>query len=65
MDNLEMAVENARVRAEKESQEYWSLVPNERDYDNLEEILERKDEYIRRLEIALFGKDLGAPKNGG
>lgn len=59
-----MELENARVRAEKASEEYWSLVPNERYYDSLEEILQRREQYIRELEIALFGKDLGAPKNG-
>ena len=64
MDKLEMALENARVRAEKQSEEYWSLVPNERFYDSLEEMLERREAYIRELEIALFGKDQGAPKNG-
>lgn len=64
MDKLEMELENARVRAEKASEEYWSLVPNERYYDSLEEILQRREQYIRELEIALFGKDLGAPKNG-
>ena len=58
MDKLEQAVETARVRAEKASQEYWSLVPNERYYDSIEEILERREEYIRELEIALFGKTL-------
>jgi hypothetical protein len=64
MDKLEMALENARVRAEKQSEEYWSLVPNERFYDSLEEMLERREAYIKELEIALFGKDKGAPTNG-
>lgn len=61
MANLEITLETARVRAERAemaSIEYWSLVPNETDYDTIEEMLKRREDYIRELEIALFGKSL-------
>lgn len=46
------------------SDEYWSLVPNERFYDSLEEMIERRDEYITELEKVLFAEDVVKLKDG-
>ena len=45
-------------KLEKIAQEFWSLVPNESFYDDTQEMLERRQAYIKELEIALFGKSL-------
>lgn len=34
--------------------EFWGLVPNERYYDSMEEMLERRNKYIKELEKVLF-----------
>ena len=54
MNKLEQAVENARVRAEKASEEYHSLTPNEQHYDSVNEQLERRNQYIKTLESVIL-----------
>lgn len=53
MDLLEKKLEIARVRAEKASEEFYSLVPNEQHYDSVNEQLERREEYITALESVI------------
>jgi|TARA_R100000030_G_C3149704_1_gene97921 hypothetical protein len=54
MDLLEQKLENARVRAEKAGEEYYSLVPNEQYYDSVEEQLKRRQDYIDVLESVIL-----------
>jgi hypothetical protein len=41
-------------KLKKLREEFWGLVPNERFYDSKDEMIERRDEYIRELEKVLF-----------